>query len=129
IQSTYAVIIYARGINRIRHFYVTSAPQLQPYFILSTYDDTESVVRGVGIHVSWWQTFLTAPGMIAVINSVVVGVFAGLLLTSLFKLSLLVCTIVGIVVFLVSVGIHQWHNWQQFKSSERSVPTLFPSKD
>src|SRR5215471_12975311 len=44
IQSTYAVIVYARGINRIRHLYVEYAPQMQPYFILSSHDDSASVV-------------------------------------------------------------------------------------
>ena len=32
-------IIYARGVNRIRHLYLEYAPQLQPYFMLSAHDD------------------------------------------------------------------------------------------
>jgi hypothetical protein len=124
IQSTYAVIIYARGINRIRHLYAESAPQMQSYFVLSSHDDSESVVSSVGIRISWWQIFLTTPGMIAVINSVLVGVFVGLLLSGLFSLSLPVCTSAGVVTFLVSVSIHQRHHWKQFKHMEQSVPIL-----
>lgn len=92
IQSTYAVVIYARGINRIRHLYVEYAPQMQPYFILSSHDDTESAVGSVGLRASRWQIFVIAPGILAVINSVIVGAFVGLLLHVLFALSLLVCT-------------------------------------
>src|SRR5260370_7675543 len=40
LQSGNADIIYARGINRIRHLYLEYAPQLQPYFILSSHHHT-----------------------------------------------------------------------------------------
>jgi len=52
----------------------------------------------------WWQVFLTAAGMIAFIKSMLVGVFAGLLL-ALFTLPLLVCTGAGVITFLVSFGV------------------------
>ncbi len=126
IQSSYAVVIYARGINRIRHLYVEYAPQMQPYFILSSHDDTESVVGSVGLRASWWQIFVIAPGIIAVINSVILGVFVGLLLNAFFALSLLVCTSAGVVTILVSVVILQRYNWKLFKHTEQ-IPVLFPS--
>src|SRR6266480_3941684 len=39
LQSGSADFMYARGINRIRHLYLEYAPQMQPYFILSSHDD------------------------------------------------------------------------------------------
>jgi len=39
LQSGIEDIMYARGMNRIRHFYLEHAPQMQPYFVLSTHDD------------------------------------------------------------------------------------------
>ena len=128
IQSTYAVIVYARGINRIRHLYVEYAPQMQPYFILSAHDDSKSVVGSVGVRVSWWQIFLIAPGILAVINSVIAGVFAGLLLSAFFALPLLVCTSAGVVTFLLSVVILQRYHWKRFKQTEQ-IPVLFPSEE
>lgn len=127
IQSSYAVIV-ARGINRIRHLYAEYAPQMQPYFILSSHDDSESVVGSVGIRVSWWQIFVIAPGIIAVINSVIAGVFVGLLLNVFFALPLLVCTSAGVVTFLVSVVTLQRYHWKRFKQTEQ-IPVLFPSEE
>src|SRR5207249_3212783 len=52
IQSEATVLSnfpYARGINRIRHLYLEYAPQMQPYFVLSSHDDSASVVGSVGI--------------------------------------------------------------------------------
>lgn len=99
---------------------------MQPYFILSSHDDTESAVGSVGLRASWWQIFVIAPGILAVINSVMVGVFVGLLLHVLFALSLLVCTSAGVVTFLVSVVILQRYHWKRFKHTEQ-IPVLFPS--
>jgi hypothetical protein len=126
-QSGSLDIIYARGINRIRHLYLEYAPQMQPYFILSSHDDAAETLRQESMSTSWLQIFFTMAGMIAVINSVLVGAFVGVLLV-LFTLPLWVCTSVGVVAFLVSVGIHQRYQWGQWMRLGRDLPVLFPSQ-
>src|SRR5215467_8285033 len=113
LQATNSIIIYERGINRIRHLYLEYAPQMQPYFILSSHDDAASVLGAVGIRRSPWQLFFAPPGMIAVINSVILGVFVGLLFTVLFTFSLLVCMVAGVITFLLSLGMHLSYFWKQ----------------
>lgn len=127
IQSTYAVITYARGISRLRHLYLEYAPQARPYFILSTHDDSGSITAGVGIRATWWQLFFITPGMIAVIDSVLVGVFVGLLLAYVFGLALPLCTGAGVLAFGISVTLLQIYHWRRFRSTEESIPALFPS--
>jgi len=101
---------------------------MQPYFILSSHDDAASVLVAVGIRRSPWQVFFAPPGMIAVINSVIVGVFVGLLLNILFTFSSLVCTGAGVITFLVSVGVHLSYYWEQVKRRERNFPVHFPNQ-
>jgi formate-dependent nitrite reductase membrane component NrfD len=60
--------------------------------------------------------------MIGVINSVLVGTFAGLLLSALFTFPLLICTSAGVVTFLVSFGIHQRYQWRRL---EQNLMLLF----
>src|SRR5262250_2850274 len=48
LQSGSADFIYARGINRIRHLYLEYAPQMHPYFILSSHDDTSLPMESLG---------------------------------------------------------------------------------
>ena len=127
LQATNTIIIYERGINRIRHLYLEYAPHMQPYFILSSHDDAESALAAVGIRRSRWQVFFAPPGMIAVINSVIVGVFVSLLLDALFPFSLLVCTSAGVVTFLLSVSLHLSYYWQQVKRRDQNLPVHFPS--
>jgi hypothetical protein len=127
LQSGSADFMYARGINRIRHLYLEYAPQLQPYFILSSHDDREEMLGSEAMQASWIQVFLSTAGMIAVINSVLVGSFVGLLI-AVFTFPLWVCTSAGVVTFLVCVVIHQRSQWRQWMRLDRNISVLFPSQ-
>lgn len=126
LQAGSADIVYARGINRIRHLYLEYAPQMQPYFVLSSSDDSPSTLDREVMNTSWWQVFLSTAGMVAIINSVLVGSCAGLLLGA-FALPLWVCTTAGVIAFLVSVAIHQRYQWRQWMRLSSRLPAQFPS--
>jgi hypothetical protein len=126
-QSGSADVIYARGINRIRHLYLEYAPQMQPYFILSAHDDREGMFGQEAMRNSWVQGFLSIATMIAIINSVLIGSFVGLLLAA-FTFPLWVCSSVGGVVFLGSVALHERYQSEQWTRMERTLPVLFPSQ-
>ena len=127
LQSGIEDLIYARGINLIRHLYLEYAPQMQPYFILAAHDESGKPLLNVGTNPSWGQVFLTTAGMIAFITSMLVGVFVGLLL-ALLTLPALVCMSAGIGLFLVSFGILQRYQWGQWKRLEQTLTSLFPRK-
>jgi hypothetical protein len=127
LQAGSLDVIYARGINRIRHLYLEYAPQVQPYFILSSHDDQEGTLGHEVMRTSWWQVFFNTAGMIAVINSVLAGSFVGLLLAA-FTFPLWVSTSAGVVAFLLSVTIHQRYQWLQWMRLARTMPVLFPSQ-
>ena len=127
LQAGSTDIVYARGINRIRHLYLEYAPQMRPYFILSSRDDRGDILGHEAMNTSWLQVFFSTAGMIAVINSVLVGSFVGLLL-AVFTFPLWVCTFAGVVTFLVCVGIHQRYQWRQWMRVERNLPVLFPGQ-
>src|SRR5215469_9720927 len=114
LQSGSADFMYAIGINRIRHLYLEYAPQMQPYIILTPHDEGDQTLSREAMHLTWRQVLLTTAGMIAMINSVLVGSFVGLLLAA-FTLPLWGATSVGAVAFFVSVGLHQRYQWMQWK--------------
>jgi hypothetical protein len=128
LQSGIEDLIYARGINRIRHLYQEHAPQMRPYFILSAHDDEAGVMGNSAMRAGWWQPFLSTAGMIAVINSVIVGAFVSLLLATLAAgLPLGVLISVGVAAFLTSVYLHQRYQWRQGTRSLRALSARFPS--
>jgi hypothetical protein len=76
VQSSIEDMAYARRIARLRAFYLALAPELEPY-VLSV-GGRESLRRP-----SRWQLALTTAGMVAVVNSVVVGACAGVVIQTL----------------------------------------------
>ena len=131
MQSAIEDQIYSRGINRIRHFYVEVAPQMAPYFLLSTHDDFRGTMLEMGIvgpaERRIFQLFLSTSGMVAVVDSIVAGVFAALLPGAVFSLPLAIPTLLGIAVFAISVWLHQWYNRARRIAMDESVSVLFPS--
>ncbi len=127
LQSGIEDIIYARGINRIRHLYLEYAPQMHQYFILSSHDDDLGTMRNMGLKMGRGQSFLTMAGMMAVINSVIAGAFVGLLLYAIFRASPFLCAGVGMVAFALSVLLHQRYQWSRWEQLDKNVPVVFPS--
>lgn len=125
LQSAIEDLTYARAITRIRYLYLEYASQLRSYFLLAPDDESKQSMLEVGLHPSWWQVFLTTAGMIAAINSVLVGAFVGMLLSALFTFPLQVSTSAGVVTFLVSFGIHQHYQWRQWRRLEHNLMVLF----
>ncbi|MBV9709565.1 MAG: hypothetical protein JO011_01475, partial [Ktedonobacteraceae bacterium] len=114
------------GVNRIRSLYLEYAPQLQSYLLRAAHDDRGETLSHEAMSPSWVQVFFNTAGMIAVINSVLIGSFMGLLL-AVFSLPLWACTSAGVVACLVSIVIHQRYQWGQWMRLERNLPNLFPS--
>jgi hypothetical protein len=105
-------------------------PQAEKYFVGSIHDDFSTTMaptafgRPVGLG---WQSLLTVPGAIAMVNSVIVGSFAGLLVRAVVD-SLALAVGVGIAVFVVSVWLQRRHQIARWRQIEHRLPTLFPSE-
>ena len=127
LQSGLADVIYSRGINRIRHLYLEYAPQMAPYFVLSASDDGPDTMHYQPRNTSKLQVFFTMAGMVAMINSVLAGAFAGLLLGT-FGLPLWACTGIGVVSFVLSAAIHLRFQRQQWIRLNHALPVRFPSQ-
>jgi hypothetical protein len=124
--------IYAVGVSRIRHFYVEAVPQSERYFVGPTHDDfastTAPTVFGVPAGLTWWQSFLTVPGAIAVVNGAIAGSFAGLLVGAVVVGSFALGLGVGIGAFVVSVFWQRRHQVARWHQIEQRLPALFPGE-
>ena len=72
---------WVQGMNRIRHAYLELAPELEPYFVTSRYDDRagllqSAVTRARPLAVP--QQFVSSPGVVATLDSVVAGAATGI---------------------------------------------------
>jgi hypothetical protein len=123
--------IYAVGMSRIRHFYVETVPQSEKYFVGSIHDDFASTLAptAYGMPITpGRQSLLTVPGAIAMVNGVIVGAFAGLLVGGFIVDSLVPSVGVGLAAFVVSGWLQRRHQIVRWDQMVRRLPTLFPSK-
>jgi hypothetical protein len=107
VQSSIEDIAYAHRIGLLRSFYVQLSPELEPYIVL---------VRGAPsaapemLAPSAWQLTLTAAGMVAVVNSVVVAACVGLVVEAAGADSLAIPVCVGAVVGAGAFSLHERHH-------------------
>lgn len=126
LQTALEDWLYAVEINRIRHFYIELAPEMKRYFIESTHDDMPGVLQAIGMKPYTWQYFLTGSGMIGVINSILVGVFAGIAARYAAPLHIYTFVGVGMGVFALSVFLHYKHQIRRFTEVGEKIKILFP---
>ncbi len=126
LQTALEDWMYAVEINRIRHFYAEIAPEMRRYFIESTHDDAPGVLQAIGIKPKTWQYFLTGSGMIGVINSILVGVFAGIVAHFGAALHIYGAIGIGVGVFAASVFLHHKHQLKRFTEVGDRIKLLFP---
>ena len=102
VQSSLEDIAYAHRIGLLRNFYLRLSPELEQYLL---------VVRGTpSAAPSAWQLTLTAAGMVAVVNSVMVGACAGLVLEAAGVHSLAISVAVGAVIGAGAFSLHERHH-------------------
>jgi hypothetical protein len=118
---------WVQGMNRIRNAYLDMAPELEPYFVTSRYDDDVGVLQSsVAMHAQppVTQVFVAIPGVVAVIDSVVAGAIAGI---AALELGMAGALVLGILFFLVSLVCFAAWGTRQVARYRTEIDSLFPS--
>jgi len=122
--------VWVQGMNRIRNAYHDLAPELEPYFVTSRYDDDEGLRASIGMQrvVPRYQAFVAIPGVVAVLDAVVAGATAGIAMIGL-DVGTAATIALGIAVFLAALaGFAAWGVRSIMRFREEIV-TRFPSPD
>jgi hypothetical protein len=112
-QNGWEDAVWVQGMNRIRHAYLELAPELEPYFVTSRYDDDAGVLLSAIARpriTTPLQSFVAIPGVVAVLNSVVAGAVAGIAALGLevdtgVSLVLAAVAFVGSLAAFIALGI------------------------
>jgi hypothetical protein len=132
-QSWLEWFIAGRGMSRIRRFFVEAAPEADRYLILPTSDDPWATLLGTGIKEQGRLSgtlggFFTATGVIALINSAILGVFAGLVAVRMSG-EAAATAISGGAIFLLSLGILMKAGSRSFYRNMNAAEVRFPLTD
>jgi hypothetical protein len=120
---------WMQGMNRIRNAYLDLAPELEPYFVTSKYDDDIGILRSAMAMrepPGPAQAFASIPGVVAVIASVVAGATGGIAAVGL-DLGTAGALIVGGVLFVASLAGFGAYAQRQIGRQRGMLDSLFPT--
>ena len=106
VQSSVEDIAYAHRIALLRSYYLRVAPELEPYLVVLRGTQAAPFHEAPGA----WQLTLTAAGMVAVVNSVVVAACAGLALEAAGVHSLAIPVATGALIGVGAFSLHHRHH-------------------
>jgi hypothetical protein len=106
VQSSIEDIAYAHRIALVRSYYVRLAPELEPYLVILRGTRAAPFHGAPGT----WQLALTAAGMVAVVNSVVVAACTGLVVVAAGVHSLAIPVAAGALVGAGGFALHERHH-------------------
>lgn len=81
VEINYEDVRWVIGMNLLRHAYLEAAPELRPYFVTGWHDDEAGIMATFGARTGpgrFTHEFVTTPGVLAVIDGVLAGIFAGI---------------------------------------------------
>jgi hypothetical protein len=110
VQSSIEEIAYAHRIGLLRGFYLGVSPELAPYLLVVQEVRGPASPERERLGPSAWQLTLTAAGMVAVVNSVVVAACAGLALEAAGIAPLAVPLACGAAIGAAAFSLHERHH-------------------
>ena len=119
-----------QAINRIRHYYIEVAPEAEAYISFPQFDDLQAVRQSMTPAHSRLQDLASTPGPIMLINSVLVGVFAGILANGFFSADIGRAIVVALVALGVAFVLHRiyvhrfWEQW-----ARQDLEVRFPAPE
>jgi hypothetical protein len=125
VQSSDEDIAYAQRIARLRSFYVDVVPELEAYLTIVRLDADNQPRSPHSEQPSLRQLLLTIPGMIAVVNGVVIGAGCGLFAALVSSNPMAFSVIVGVPVAGISLIVQFRHQWSVLERREQTVVDAF----
>lgn len=118
--------VAGQGMARIRRFFVDSAPETERYLTLPTSDEPMATLRAIGIRPGGpLRGFVTAYAVVAMVNSIVFGAFAGLLTIRVSHRGL-PSALVGAAAFVVSLMALMTSGRRNFQGQIAAAEVRFP---
>lgn len=126
VQVAIEDMVHARGMARIRHYYIEQAPSLRRYFVHAIHDDCQAVLIDKAMQPSHWQSFISTAGMVSTISSVIAGVLAGVIVRELISSAVGLALFLGACLFVVSMFVLRRYHVRTWTAAERAFPAVFP---
>jgi hypothetical protein len=116
-----------QAINRIRHFYLEVTPEAESYVSFPAYDDPDAIDVFMLPFTTRFHPLATMVGQMAMINSFLAGAFASTLAAGLLSLSLLPVILIGLIVWVLVLGLLSRFGAGLGPMAQQSMQIRFPT--
>ena len=115
------------GMNRLRHAYLQVAPELEPYFVTSHYDDEAGVLETYRFqpHVGITHLLSGTPVLVGIIDAVITGVLTAIVCQA-FGGALTLQITVGVFAALATGALLGTLHYRKFAQLSRAHHPRFP---
>jgi hypothetical protein len=128
--ANYHDAITVFGMNRIRGAYLEIAPELRPYFVMGTHDDPPGIGITMGVPPGTPQIVhlvASTPFLVVVLNSVVAGAIAALVVVRFLGADGIWTVVVGLAVASVLLVAQVVSASRRIRAGQSFVQPMFPS--
>jgi hypothetical protein len=128
VQLGMTDVLHVQAINRIRHYYLEVAPEAKPYFSYPHYDDADALRQTVLPVRIGFEGFGSAGFQVAIVNSVLLGAFAGILTGGLFDIGWSSVIVIGVLAIILGFGLQLGYSATIALRFSRGMEIRFPSQ-
>jgi hypothetical protein len=128
VQINHDDVRWVIGMNLLRHAYLSSAPELRPYFVTGWHDDEAGIMTTFAARPGpggFAHQFVTTPGILAVVNGVVAGTLAGIVAPHI-RLAMPAGIGMAIAVGIVTVALQALHQYRRVVEPRGRTTARFP---
>jgi hypothetical protein len=118
------------GMNRIRGAYLEIAPELEPYFVMGVHDDPTGIGITMGVPPGTptiVHLVASTPFLVVVLNAVVCGAIAALVLVRFARTDPFPTVIAGIIAALLLLAAQLVAASRRIRAGQRMVQPMFPT--
>ena len=120
LQTGVEDVIYARSMTRIQKFFSEIDVAHADLFSASAVDFVG--LASLGLFKLWWQQFLSAAAIVAIVNAILAGVFISVTVAYLVKSASLLAIAAGAVAALIIALAFLRHQWLTWMRVARALP-------
>jgi len=125
VERSIGIVVYTRGMNRIRRFFVDQNPSIKKYLVLPVYDDKPSFISRAFIRGGFSSIGL--PEMAAIVNSIIAGSAISLLLSMILSVATTWVIVTGVIIFIITLAAHNIYKQSHLRAMEKNTQIEFPS--
>jgi hypothetical protein len=118
--------LLARGVARIRHFYLERSPGLERYFVQPAHDDDFSAMGNAG-EVAPFQVLFTTASLVGVVTATLLAVLAGLAIHRVFAERGTLALSIGLAVFALGSAAQVAYQRRAWRRLEERIGVAFPA--